>query len=82
MSVDKKEITLDLTPLSVGQQCDVIRAVAGLLEKSAKGIREDLQSYTPGGEAYKDMAGWAQAAEALRHSLLTQAKDAQITFYL
>jgi len=76
----QKQIILDVTNLSPGQQCDVIRALHKCLRESAQIITEDLQYYSPG-EAKDDMTKWRDAARKLASEISEQAKEQKIIYY-
>ena len=74
------KIEIDLSKLSSGQQCDVIRALVLTLDKSSRIITEDVAAYGEG-EARNDMEGWAKAARELSESIRRQALEQKIVFY-
>jgi len=75
----QKQIVIDMTHLSGGQQHDIMKAVVNTLESSARRIKEDAVHYSEG-PAKDDMLGWAKAATDQVHELALQAKDQKITW--
>jgi hypothetical protein len=78
---DSLSLELDLSKLSGGQQCDVIKTMIHFLAKSQRWIREDAQIWQDGDEEKAEMLAFADAAKDLELSIRTQAKEQGVIFY-